>query len=61
MIRRVSDQNRQDRCNFCRKRRYQVEAMAVAGDVRICNKCLVLCNYLAKHRWGKHRPLTTKK
>jgi hypothetical protein len=43
-VRQVSDQARDGWCSFCGKGRYQVEAMAAAGDVRICNQCLGLCD-----------------
>ena len=31
-------------CSFCGKHRYQVVAMASAGDTRICDECLDLCD-----------------
>ena len=31
-------------CSFCGKGRYQVAAMASAGDTRICDECLELCD-----------------
>jgi ClpX C4-type zinc finger protein len=40
----VSDEARDQWCSFCGKRRHQVEAMAAAGDARICNECLDLCD-----------------
>jgi ClpX C4-type zinc finger len=43
-IRQVSDEARDEWCGFCGKRRHQVEAMAAAGDTRICNECLLLCD-----------------
>jgi ATP-dependent protease Clp ATPase subunit len=43
-IRAVGDEIQDRRCSFCGKGRYQVEAMAAAGDVRICNECLDLCD-----------------
>jgi hypothetical protein len=43
-IRQVSDTAREERCSFCGKRRHQVEAMAAAGDARICSECLDLCD-----------------
>jgi len=43
-IRQVSDAGRDESCSFCGKRRHQVEAMAAAGDARICNECLDLCD-----------------
>jgi ATP-dependent protease Clp ATPase subunit len=43
-IRPVGDEADGRRCSFCGKGRYQVEAMTAAGDVRICNECLDLCD-----------------
>ena len=43
-IRQVSDEGRDERCSFCGKGRGQVEAMAAAGNARICNECLDLCD-----------------
>jgi len=43
-IRQVSDDGRDEWCSFCGKRQHQVEAMAAAGDARICNECLGLCD-----------------
>jgi hypothetical protein len=43
-IRQVSDEARDEWCSFCGKGRHQVEAMAAAGDARICNECLGLCD-----------------
>ena len=31
-------------CSFCGKHRSQVAAMASAGDTRICDECLELCD-----------------
>ena len=31
-------------CSFCGMRGHQVAAMASAGDTRICNECLALCD-----------------
>ena len=31
-------------CSFCGKGRHRVAAMASAGDARICNECLELCD-----------------
>lgn len=44
MIRQVSDEAGTDQCSFCQKRRHQVAAMASAGDSRICDECLELCD-----------------
>ena len=43
-IRQLGDEDRDGGCSFCGKRRHQVEGMAVAGDARICNECLDLCD-----------------
>jgi hypothetical protein len=43
VIRQVSDEDRAG-CGFCGQARYRVEAMAAAGDARICNQCLDLCD-----------------
>ncbi len=43
-IGRLSDEVSDVRCGFCAKRRDRVEAMAVAGEARICNECLDLCD-----------------
>jgi hypothetical protein len=43
-IRQMSDEARDGRCGFCGKGRYQVKAIAAAGDARICNECLDLCD-----------------
>jgi ClpX C4-type zinc finger len=43
-IRQVNDEGRDEWCSFCGKRHHQVEAMAAAGDARICNECLGLCD-----------------
>jgi ClpX C4-type zinc finger protein len=40
----VSDEAGAQQCSFCQKRRHQVAAMASAGDKRICNECLELCD-----------------
>jgi ATP-dependent protease Clp ATPase subunit len=44
VIRQVSDEGSDGWCSFCGKGRPQVEAMAAAGDARICNECLSLCD-----------------
>jgi ATP-dependent protease Clp ATPase subunit len=40
----VGDETDGRRCSFCGKGRYQVEAMAAAGHVGICDECLDLCD-----------------
>ena len=43
-IQQVSHEAGAEQCSFCGKRRYQVAAMASAGDTRtVCNECLELC------------------
>ena len=44
VIGQVSYEGPDGSCSFCEKRRHQVEAMAAAGDARICNECLDLCD-----------------
>jgi hypothetical protein len=43
-IRRVDDAGPDESCSFCGKSRDRVEAMAAAGEARICNECLDLCD-----------------
>jgi len=43
-IEMVSDEAGAEQCSFCRKRRKHVAAMASAGDRRICDECLGLCD-----------------
>jgi ATP-dependent protease Clp ATPase subunit len=40
----VNDEPGAAQCGFCGKRRDQVAAMASAGDRRICDECLGLCD-----------------
>ena len=40
----VNDEAGAEQCSFCGKRRDQVAAMASAGDRRICDECLELCD-----------------
>ena len=48
-IERVSDEVGAAPCGFCGKRRYQVAAMASAGDARtICDQCLDLCDEILR-------------
>jgi ATP-dependent protease Clp ATPase subunit len=44
MIQQVSDEAGGEQCRFCGKHRYQVADMASAGDKRICDECLELCD-----------------
>jgi len=43
-LRQVGADARDARCSFCGKGLDRVEAMATAGNARICNECLDLCN-----------------
>jgi ATP-dependent protease Clp ATPase subunit len=43
-IEQVGADTTAEQCSFCGKRRQQVTAMASAGDVRICDECLELCD-----------------
>lgn len=43
-ILQVSAESRDELCSFCGKGRHEVEAMAAAGDARICNECMSLCD-----------------
>jgi ATP-dependent protease Clp ATPase subunit len=43
-IQQVDDKAGAAQCNFCGKHRYQVAAMASAGDQIICDECLGLCD-----------------
>jgi ATP-dependent protease Clp ATPase subunit len=43
-IQMVNDEAGAEECSFCGKRRDHVAAMASAGDRRICDECLELCD-----------------
>jgi hypothetical protein len=43
-IRPVSDEDPDVSCGFCGKSRRRVAAMAAAGEARICDECLSLCD-----------------
>jgi tRNA U54 and U55 pseudouridine synthase Pus10 len=43
-MQQVSGEAAEDECTFCGKPRHRVSAMASAGDVRICDECLDLCD-----------------
>jgi ClpX C4-type zinc finger len=43
-IQQVSDEVGAGSCSFCGKARHRVESMAAAGDARICNECVELCD-----------------
>lgn len=47
-IRRVSDASRDEKCSFCAKSRHQAVAMAAAGEARICDECLDLCDEIIR-------------
>lgn len=48
-IQQVGDEAGAEQCSFCGKRRYQVAAMASAGDTRIiCDECLGLCEEILR-------------
>jgi Zn finger protein HypA/HybF involved in hydrogenase expression len=40
----VSAETSAEQCSFCGKHRDQVAVMASAGDARICDECLGLCD-----------------
>jgi ATP-dependent protease Clp ATPase subunit len=42
-IRPLTDDDPDGQCSFCGKGRHWVQTVAVAGDARICNECLGLC------------------
>ena len=46
-IRRVGHETG-TQCSFCGKHRHEVAAMASAGDTRICDECLGLCDEVLK-------------
>ncbi len=43
-IQMVSNEAGAEQCSFCGKHRDRVAAMASAGDRRICDECLELCD-----------------
>ena len=43
-MQQVSGEAGADECTFCGKLRNRVSAMASAGDMRICDECLELCD-----------------
>jgi ATP-dependent protease Clp ATPase subunit len=43
-IGQIGDEAVAQQCSFCGKGRHRVAAMASAGDARICNECLELCD-----------------
>jgi ATP-dependent protease Clp ATPase subunit len=47
-IQQVSQEAGPEQCSFCGKHRYQVAAMASAGDTRICDECVGLCEEILK-------------
>jgi len=46
----VSEEARTQRCSFCGQRRYEVSALASAGESRICTDCLRLCHEITPNR-----------
>ena len=55
-IRQVGDEARAEQCSFCGKPRGQVGAMASAGEVRMCNECLALCDEIISEELGEPGP-----
>jgi ATP-dependent protease Clp ATPase subunit len=55
-IQQVSDETGAGQCRFCGKHRHQVAAMASAGDARICNECLELCDEIS----GEEPPIPSR-
>jgi hypothetical protein len=47
-IQRVTDAGGDRWCSFCGKNHQRVEAMAEAGEVRMCNECLELCDEIVR-------------
>jgi hypothetical protein len=47
-IRQVREEAPATSCSFCGKGRHRVEAMAVAGEARICNECADLCDEIIR-------------
>lgn len=52
VIRQVSAEAVDGSCSFCGKGHDQVERMAAAGDARICNECLSLCDEIISEEEG---------
>jgi ATP-dependent protease Clp ATPase subunit len=52
-IERVHAETLSAQCSFCGKHRYQVAAMASAGDARICDECLELCDEIVSEELGE--------
>jgi ATP-dependent protease Clp ATPase subunit len=42
-----------EQCSFCGKHRHRVAAMASAGDARICDECLELCDEIVAEDLGE--------
>jgi hypothetical protein len=55
VIRQVSDEGPDGWCSFCEKGRHQAWAMAAAGDARICDECLSLCEEIVSDERGPGR------
>jgi hypothetical protein len=47
-IRQVSDEAEAGSCSFCGKGRDRVSGMAAAGDARICDECIDLCDEIVR-------------
>jgi ATP-dependent protease Clp ATPase subunit len=52
-IQQVSAATGAEQCSFCGKHRHQVAAMASAGDERICDECLELCDEIVSEELGE--------
>jgi ATP-dependent protease Clp ATPase subunit len=52
-IEQVSAETGAEQCSFCGKHRHQVAAMASAGDARICDECLKLCDEIVSEELGE--------
>jgi ATP-dependent protease Clp ATPase subunit len=52
-IEQVSPENTAEQCSFCWKHRHRVAAMASAGDARICDECLELCDEIVAEDLGE--------
>jgi ATP-dependent protease Clp ATPase subunit len=55
-IQQVSDEAGAGQRSFCGKHRHQVATMASAGDARICNECLELCDEIS----GEEPPVSSR-
>jgi ATP-dependent Clp protease ATP-binding subunit ClpX len=55
-IRQVGDEDRAEQCSFCGKPRGRVGSMASAGEVRMCNECLALCDEIISEELDEPAP-----